>query len=128
MTTFSFRMEIQRFTETEKMVILSLMKNPEHRDTDIVKAIGMNLYTFNKTKNSLMKKGLLVKYYVPNYSCLGFEILLTSFGSGEGAHFGAGRMLKVHMDALDRSPVNFIFSMMENIINSSTRTRKNTFP
>jgi DNA-binding MarR family transcriptional regulator len=62
--------------------MLSLMRNPEHSDTEISKAIGMNLFTFNKTKNSLSRRGMLSKYYVPNYGKMGLEILSVSHGSG----------------------------------------------
>ena len=75
-------MQFDRFTRTESAVILALMRNPEHSDTEISRAIGMNLFTFNKIKNSLMKRKMLEKYYVPNYGKLGLEILSVSHGSG----------------------------------------------
>ncbi len=74
-------MSIEGLTQNESAVLLALMRNPEHSDTDISKAIGMNLFTFNKLKNSLMKRRLLSKYYVPNYGRLGLEILVVSHGS-----------------------------------------------
>lgn len=68
------------YTRNEKAVILSIMRNPEHTDKDISSTIGMNLYTYNKVKNSLLKRHLTVKHYVPNYQKLGFEILSVSSG------------------------------------------------
>lgn len=107
-------MSIEHFTDSEKIVMLSLMRNPEHRDTDIVKATGMNLFTFNKIKNSLLRRQLLVKYYVPNYSRLGFEILIASSGSGQGELLGSSELMKLHDSINEELPSKFIFSLKEN--------------
>jgi hypothetical protein len=106
-------MTSERFTQNESAVILSLMRNPEHSDTEISRAMEMNLFTFNKIKNSLIRKRMLTKQYVPNYGRLGHEILVVGNGTGidsygcEGEIDNVGRILGSEM------PKMSIFGLLE---------------
>ncbi|MCK5773737.1 MAG: hypothetical protein KAH57_08105 [Thermoplasmata archaeon] len=74
-------MAVRGLSEKERTVLLYSMRYPEHSDTELSRHADMNLFTFNKVKNSLRQRGLLRKFLVPNYGSLGFEIISTFSGS-----------------------------------------------
>ncbi len=74
-------MAVRKLTEKERTVLLYSMRYPEHSDTELARHADMNLFTFNKVKNSLRQRGLLRRLLVPNYGSLGFEIISTFSGS-----------------------------------------------
>ncbi|MFO8051079.1 MAG: hypothetical protein R6V01_05200 [Thermoplasmatota archaeon] len=78
-------------SETERAVILGLIRNPEHKDKEISEAMDMSIFTFNKVKNNLLREGALDRFYVPNYGKIGFGILAVSHGSGLGAFMDQDR-------------------------------------
>lgn len=106
-------MSIEQLTQNESIVILALMRNPEHSDTEISKAIGMNLFTFNKVKNSLIKRRFLSKYYVPNYGRLGLEILVVSHGSSMDSFNRDRGVENIEMVSDDGALSIPIFSILE---------------
>lgn len=105
-------MERPHLTDNEKVVVLSLMRNPEHSDTEISGSIGMNLFTFNKIKNSLIRRGLFLKHYVPNYARIGFEILLVTHGSGMAEMIDKRFDEKVREKFFKTLPTHSIFRLM----------------
>ena len=73
-------MAVRDLSERERTVLLYCMRYPEHSDTELAKHSGLNLFTFNKLRNSLQQRGLLRRLLVPNYGSLGFEIFTTYSG------------------------------------------------
>ena len=107
-----YNMERPHLTDNEKVVVLSLMRNPEHSDTEISGSIGMNLFTFNKIKNSLTRRGLFLKHYVPNYARIGFEILVVTHGSGMAEMIDKRFDEKVREKLFEILPTHSIFRLM----------------
>lgn len=101
------------FTETEKTVILGLMRNPEHSDKEISGSMDMNVYTFNKIKNSLIKGGDIRKFYVPNFRKIGFGILSITHGSGLGDFIDREKLEKIGRDGSKEIPDQMIFGIFE---------------
>jgi hypothetical protein len=71
----------ETLSDNEKAVLLSIMCNPEHSDKGRSASLNMNIFTFNKIKNKLIREKYMKREFVPNYGLLGFEIFLASFGS-----------------------------------------------
>ncbi len=103
----------QELTEKEKTVVLSLMMNPEHSDTERASSVSMNIFTYNKIKNHLLKNGLLRKEFVPNYGILGFEIFLSSFGNRIQPYMSGPIDMNFGHDLLEKVPSHLIFFLSE---------------
>ncbi|RLF54269.1 MAG: hypothetical protein DRN37_10460 [Thermoplasmata archaeon] len=103
----------QEFSDHELAVILSLLRNPEHSDREISSAIGMNLFSFNKIKNSLKRRNKLRKYYIPDYSKIGFEILGVSQGSGMEPMASPDQRERMMKEIHPGVPHHSIFTMIE---------------
>ncbi|MEA3558631.1 MAG: helix-turn-helix domain-containing protein [Candidatus Thermoplasmatota archaeon] len=106
-------MEINHFTDNEKAVILGLMRNPEHSDTEISRAMDMSIFTFNKIKNSLIRRRAIQKFYIPSYKKLGFEILAITFGSGMETFLEPDNLERVKPFLKDQGQGRTIFKLFE---------------
>ncbi len=106
-------MAVRGLSEKERKVFLYSMRYPEHSDTKLAQHAGLNLFTFNKLRNSLQRSGLLRKLLVPNYGRLGFEILSTFSGSNmEHLQSSKSRdILKERM--MEENPGKMFFSFLE---------------
>jgi len=106
-------MPILDLSDNERRVMLSIMRNPEHSDTDMARSIGMNLYTFNKVKNGLNRKNLMIRTVVPNYSLTGFELMVVTFGRNIDTFLDPTSIKdlvgSIHMDI----PTRFLFTLVE---------------
>ena len=100
-------------SENERRVLLSVMRYPENSDTELAKAMGMNLYTFNKVKNSLLKRRLLIKSYIPNYNQFGFELMIFTYGSNMDSFLDPFHRRDLITGFEKSIPARFIFKMME---------------
>ncbi|MGA1865880.1 MAG: hypothetical protein ACMUFK_00265 [Thermoplasmatota archaeon] len=102
-----------QINRNEKAVLLSIMKNPEHGDRERANSIDMNLYTFNKIKNKLMREMVFKKEYIPNFGLLGFEILIASFGSGMEPYLPEDVQNKLGCNVLEKAPTHLVFFISE---------------
>lgn len=106
-------MSLLPLTENERKVMLSIMENPEHSDTDLSRAVDMNLYTFNKVKNGLNRKDLMRKAIVPNYSLTGFELMAVTSGRNIDNFLNPSSNKELVGSLHTEIPTRFLFTLME---------------
>ncbi|MFW3146269.1 MAG: hypothetical protein ACMUIE_05610 [Thermoplasmatota archaeon] len=104
---------MMELTPNESHVMLSLITNPEHSDTELSEAVGMNPFTFNKVKNSILKRGLLRRELVPNYGRVGFELLVVSFGGRIETFLDPVSRMEMLQKLEGEIPTHFFFRLME---------------
>jgi len=100
-------------SENEKAVLLSILRNPEHGDTERASSIDINIFTFNKIKNRLAKEGFIKREYVPNYGILGFEILIASYGSRMEPYLDEEVKMDLGPNLMARAPTHLVFFLSE---------------
>lgn len=100
-------------TDNERKVLLTVMSYPEHSDTDLSRAVDMNIYTFNKVKNSLISRGLIRKTAVPNYSLTGFELMVFTYGTDMDSFLDPFNRRDLISGFESKIPARFIFKIME---------------
>ncbi|MBN1389710.1 MAG: hypothetical protein JXA22_03600 [Candidatus Thermoplasmatota archaeon] len=102
-----------QLNRNEEAVLLSIMKNPEHGDRERATSIDMNLYTFNKIKNKLIRDRVFKKELIPNFGLLGFEILVTSFGSGMEPYLPEDIQNRLGCNVMEKAPTHLVFFISE---------------
>ncbi|MGA1792977.1 MAG: hypothetical protein ACMUHM_03410 [Thermoplasmatota archaeon] len=100
-------------SESEKAVLLSILRNPEHGDTERASSIGINLFTFNKIKNRLSREGFIKREFVPNYGLLGFEILVATYGTRMEPYLAEEIKKELGPNVMSKAPTHLVFFLSE---------------
>ncbi len=65
-------------SNTEKTIMLAMVKNPDATDLMLAKIVDMSRHTVSKVKHKLEESGLVAKKRIPNLEKLGFNVLTFS--------------------------------------------------
>ncbi|MGA1820008.1 MAG: hypothetical protein ACMUHU_03260 [Thermoplasmatota archaeon] len=106
-------MPAAELTNNEKAVLLSILRNPEHGDTERASSIGMSIFTFNKIKNRLSRDGFIKREYVPNYGLLGFEILVATYGTRMEPYLAEEIKKELGPSVMSKAPTHLVFFLSE---------------